>query len=147
MPKDRPARGRKQASSAENLPDAELDVLACLWDRGQATAAEIRQRLAPYRPMAHGAVLTLLGRLAEKGLVTREKSGQGKSYAFLAVHNPAASRRRILKRLIQRVFDGNPRALLASLLETYSPHEEELKEIRRLLEELRQRDRDQGTKT
>ena len=62
---------RKSASrrAPQELPEAELEVLACLWNAGTLTAAEIREQLSSYRPMAHGSVLTLLNRLSEKNLV------------------------------------------------------------------------------
>ena len=41
---------KKKAGSArealENLPDAELEVMACLWQRGDATARQIREEMA-----------------------------------------------------------------------------------------------------
>lgn len=139
-------RQRESHPTAEHLPDAELEVLACLWNRGETTAAELRQQLADYRPMAHGSVLTLLNRLSQKGLVTREKSGRGKAYLYRAVPKPAPTYRRILRRLTERIFDGNPMALVATLLETYSPNQDELKQIRKLLDDLRRSDRDTGAR-
>ena len=59
--------------SEPKLPDAELDLLAALCRAGEATARELRDTLAPYRPMAHGSVLTLLGRLEAKQLVDKRK--------------------------------------------------------------------------
>lgn len=131
-------------AAADNLPDAELDVLACLWNRSEVTAAEIRQQLAPYRPMAHGSVLTLLDRLSKKGLVTREKSSRGKAYVFRCVYQPAPTRRRIVRRLMDRLFDGNPVALVATLLESCAPDPEALKQIRQLLQEHHRRNRNKA---
>ena len=146
MARPKGTRRREPKPTGENLPDSELEVLACLWNRGEATAAEIRRRLASQRPMSHGALLTLLSRLSEKGLVTRKKSGQGKAFTFRAAYQPASTYRRILKKLTERVFDGNPITLVTCLLETYCPDEDELDQIRQLLEKLRQRGRDKGAK-
>lgn len=124
-------------AAAEDLPRAELDVLGCLWRQGEATARQIRDQLADYRPMAHGSVLTLLGRLSAKGLVSREKAARGKAFVYRATRHPDAIHRRILKNLTERVFGGDRMAMIASLLDTHSPSEEELAAMERLLRELR----------
>ena len=140
MKKGRTGRSAEESAGVERLPNAELEVLACLWQKGEATAAQIRDHLAEYRPMAHGSVLTLLKRLAAKRLVTRQKAPKGKAFVFRATARPAAMHRRILDDLADRVFGGNRVAMMASLLETYSPSEAELEEIERLFESLRKQE-------
>ena len=135
--KRRTSRSAEEAAGVERLPNAELEVLACLWQKGEATAAQIRGHLAAYRPMAHGSVLTLLKRLAAKRLVTRQKGPKGKAFVYRAKGRPGVMHRRILDNLADRVFGGNRVAMVASLLETYSPSEAELEEMERLLEKLR----------
>ncbi|MHC4716797.1 MAG: BlaI/MecI/CopY family transcriptional regulator, partial [Planctomycetota bacterium] len=49
-------RSRRPAA----LPRAELEVMACLWEGGPATARRIRETMHDYRPMAHGSVMVLL---------------------------------------------------------------------------------------
>ena len=121
----------------EALPSAELEVLACLWRIGPATAAEIRLQLAAFRPMAHGSTVTLLKRLMSKGLVERQKSGQGKSHAYRAVPTPRPMPDALIDRIMRRVFGGSSVALLASLLEISPPSANELREMKRLLRQVR----------
>ncbi|QDT24956.1 BlaI/MecI/CopY family transcriptional regulator [Gimesia panareensis] len=129
---------RSGHSASQDLPEAELEVLACLWNAGALTAGEIRNQLESYRPMAHGSVLTLLNRLSEKGLVKREKSGQGKSFAYRATRGPKSTHRRILQKLRQRIFGGNSVAIVASLLESQPTSPEEIEELKALIERLEQ---------
>lgn len=133
-------RAKQSQPQAANLPDAEAEVLACLWHDGPSTAATIRERLQKFRPMAHGSVLTLLKRLTEKGLVGREKSGQGKAYLYHAKSSSEPTLTRIVKQISERLFGGNRVAVLASLLEISPPTPEELDEMRRLLDELQSRE-------
>ncbi len=135
--KKRPGKVTRKSDAAERPPDAELDVLACLWQLKQATAAEIRDHLSKSRPMAHGSVLTLLKRLAARGLVSREKGPRGKAFVFRPTRRPEPTRRRILKDLADRVFGGNRVAMIASLLETGSPTPEELEELGELFDRLK----------
>src|SRR6188474_994620 len=114
------------------LPDAELEVLTCLHRRGEATARDIREALWDQRPMAHGSVLTLLGRLEKRGLVSRKKGPVGKAFVYEPTRQQTMTMRPVLRRLVDRVFDGNPVDLVASLFETRPPTAKELDAIQRL---------------
>jgi BlaI family transcriptional regulator, penicillinase repressor len=118
----------------EELPESELEVLAALWNGGPQTAAELRETLRHFRPMAHGSVLTLLKRLADKGLVERTKSGRGKAFLYRARVDRRAGHRRLMRRLTQRIFGNNLATVVASLLSSRKPTPEELAEIRQMLD-------------
>ena len=126
-------------SPESRLPDAEMDVLGCVYRRGEATAREIREDLAAERPMAHGSVLTLLKRLEQRNLVTRRKGDVGKAFVYAATRKQSTTVRPVLKRLVNGVFGGNAVALVASLFETRPPTASELAEIEALLREQRRR--------
>ena len=125
--------------SETRLPDAELELLACLHRRSEATARELRRDLEAHRPMAHGSVLTLLGRLERRGLVTRRKGPVGKAFVFAPARQPITTVRPLLKRLLNRVFAGNPVDLVASLFETRPPTASELDELHKLVTDLRKK--------
>ena len=126
------------------LPDAELEVLACLWRQGKCTAREIREMMIGYRPMEHGSVATLLKRLESKSLVTKEKAPVGKAFLYQATHGPGPTYRSLLKNLSQRIFGGDRVALAASLFETRPPSAEELQQLQDLFEQLRQQKNRKG---
>jgi predicted transcriptional regulator len=130
-------RKNKPKVDAHSLPDAELEVLACLWRTGEATAREVREMMNGFRPMAHGSIATLLARLQEKGLVTREKAPVGKAFVYRPVRRAAAGYRSILSNLLDRVFGGSSIALVTSLFETKPPTREELQQLEKLLDDLR----------
>jgi predicted transcriptional regulator len=121
------------------VPDAEIDVLGCLYRRGEATAREVREDLAKARPMAHGSVVTLLGRLEARGLVTRRKGPVGKAFIYSPTRRRTATARPLLRRLVDRMFAGDAAALVASLFETRPPSPAELTELEALLREHRRR--------
>jgi len=119
------------------LPDAELEVLASLWRKGEATARDVREELKAFRPLTHSAVSTLLTRLQEKGLVTRRKGPVGKAFLFRAADRPKRTRRRLVGDLVERVFGGDALAVVSSLFETRPPSAEELDRLQLLLDQLR----------
>jgi predicted transcriptional regulator len=121
------------------LPDAELDVMTCLWEAGPQTARQLREALASRRPLAHASVSTLLKRLEAKGLVSREKAPAGKAYVYSAKGKPAGTHRRLVADFLDRVFAGSGVSLVASLLETRPPSNEEIDQLEQLIRDLREK--------
>jgi BlaI family transcriptional regulator, penicillinase repressor len=125
-------------SPADNLPDAELDVIAWLWRSGPATARQVREGLAGRRSMTDGATVTLLRRLEGKGLLTRSKK-RGQPYVFTPVSKPQPTYRKLVRNLADRVFGGDSAQLVVSLFEGRPPTGDELDHIERLIEEMKKR--------
>ena len=131
--------GTAQKHETHSLPDAELEVLACLWRKGSATAAEVRKMMKKYRPMAHGSTATLITRLQEKGLVARSKSYAGKAFIYTPTQTASKGYKSIISNLIDRIFGGKGIMLVTSILETNPPNREELQQLQKLLDELREK--------
>jgi len=126
------------------LPDAELEVLACLWQQGQATARQVREMMDSYRPMAHGSVVTLLNRLEAKGLVNKNKGTTGKAFIYLPTEKPGPTYHQVIKDLVERVFRGSGVALVSSFFETHTPTAQELDQLQNLLIKLRKKRNSKG---
>ncbi len=110
----------------------ELQILRVLWDDSPLLVREIRKALAGAgRAIAHTSVITALNTMVEKNYLTREK--QGKSYLFA----PRVSREQVsegmLSDVVRRVFDGSPSAVMLSLFNCADIDQDELKELRRIL--------------
>ena len=123
--------------TVHNLPDAELEAMACLWRAGSATAREVRETMAGYRPMTHGAMVTILKRLEEKGLLSKRKGSVGKAFIYSPTRAPGPMYRKIMKDLHERIFGGSGLTMVASLFETAPPSSEELDSLQELLDGLR----------
>lgn len=136
MPEQRPAKSKSARPSPAPLPDAELEVLACLWRQGEATARQIRETMHSYRAMAHGSVMSLLKRLQEKGWVSRQKGPVGKAFVYRPTRRPGPTYRSILARFRRRIFGGNSVAMVSNLFDAKPPTQEEVQKLRRLLDEL-----------
>src|SRR5947199_10786427 len=101
--------------------------MEALWSAGTAvTARDVLHTLAG-RELATTTVLTVLGRLERKGLVTRERSGRAHRY------RATASRADHVAELMRDALDATPdgRAALARVLGAI-PHDERAA-LRRLI--------------
>jgi predicted transcriptional regulator len=132
-------RSRTIEPTGEKLPDADLEVLACLWQASEATARQVRETMYPYRPMTHGAMVTLLKRLSAKGWVHRKKGPVGKAFLYMPTHEPEPTQRRLLQVLKHRIFGGSGLAVVANLLDADPPSTEEIDQLQGLLNDLRSR--------
>jgi predicted transcriptional regulator len=95
------------------LSELQLDVMRVLW-RGEASVADVAAALAAERGLAHTTVATLLTRLARRGAVAPRRDGRQLYYRAL-VTEPQV-RRTMVGDLIQSLFQGDPKALLAHLV-------------------------------
>ena len=117
----------------ENPTPGEFEVLRVLWAQGPLTVREVMEYLNRRRPRAYTSVMSLLGVMAEKGLVTRK--AQGRAFVYSAKAGRTKTTRRLLSDLLGRAFEGSASLLVAHLLEEASPSSEELAQIRRALVE------------
>jgi predicted transcriptional regulator len=122
-----------------DLPNAELDVMGCLWQGQPLTARQVREELGVERPMTHSSVSTLLRRLEAKGFVARDKGASGKAFVYRAAVPPTRTRRRLVHDLLNRLFAGSGVALVAALFESRPPTQKQLDDLQKLLDDLRGR--------
>ena len=65
--------------SAVHLTKRELDIMSVLWELGEATVAEVRDRVDP--DLAYTSVSTMVRMLETKGYVGH-KPGEGKAHVY-----------------------------------------------------------------
>ena len=88
-------------AAARNIPPPlELVCLNALWSLGQGSVKHVREVVAPSRPLAYTTVMTILDRLARRGIVTRTKAGRAFVYA------PAVSRDAMRELALQEFLDS-----------------------------------------
>jgi predicted transcriptional regulator len=62
------------------LGELEADIMEILWTHGPATVREVHERLNENRPLAYTTVMTVMSRLATKGLLAKTKDGAAFTY-------------------------------------------------------------------
>lgn len=95
------------------LSELQLALMRVLW-RGETSVADVAAEMARTRGLAHTTVATLLTRLAKRGVVEARRDGRQLFYRPL-VSEPQVQRS-MVGDLIQSLFRGDPKALLAHLV-------------------------------
>ena len=121
--------------TSSNLTDAELRLMEVLWEKGPATVWGVLEGLAAMPRPAYSTVITTLRSLEKKGYVRHKKDGRSFTYEPLVGRHEA--RRSAAAHLLQRLFEGSPELLMASLFEDRKISAEEFERLRRLAEEER----------
>lgn len=92
-----------------DLAPLEVDCMNALWPLGEATVRDVQQSLSGYRPRAYTTIMTILDRLAHKGIVARRKIGR--AYLYSANLQPDVARDAAVDRLVAAFFGGSRQAL------------------------------------
>jgi predicted transcriptional regulator len=87
--------------------------MSALWPMAEATVRDIHRQLSAARPRAYTTVLTIMDRLAQKGIVSRRKSGR--AYLYRANLSVEEARVKAVEKIVAGFFSGSSDALIAHL--------------------------------
>lgn len=112
---------------------SELEILSVLWERGEATVREVHERLAARKRTSYTTVLKLLQIMHGKELVERDE--QRRAHVYRAKVRQNETGRQMLGEIRDKVFGGSALRLVQQILENETTSPEEMRQIRRLIEE------------
>lgn len=122
----------------DKLPRREREVFEALCGCGEASASQIREKIAS--PPSHSAVRTLLTRLEKRGLIKYRVDGQ--TYLYRSVEKAATIRHSALEHLINTFFAGSAASAMTAMLGmSRKPTAEELDRLQDLIDQARERSR------
>lgn len=120
--------------SLTHLGETEMEVLHHVWDLGEATVADVRERMLEDRDVAYTTVMTVLKKLADKGYLDYHK--EGRSYVYHPAQEPGEVQHNLLQRLMEKVFHGSPSALVQTLVQQENLSDAERHKIKTIIEAL-----------
>ena len=112
------------------LTDHELRLMGVLWNRGEATVADVVEALPP-PPLAYSTVLTTLRTLEQKGYIAHQPAGRAFVYHPVVAREEAA--KSAMQHLLDRFFGNSPGELAAALLDHARLSDSDAAKIKRLL--------------
>jgi BlaI family penicillinase repressor len=115
------------------ISGAEWDVMEIVWERNEATAAEVIARLAHVKEWNHRTVRTLLARLVDKRALRAEAVGN--RYVYTAAITRRQCVRRESRSFLNKVFGGDTGSLLAHFVRDPHVNRDDLAQLRQLLDQ------------
>ncbi len=119
------------------LGELEAEIMECMWEIGSASVREVHVCLAEKREIAYTTVMTVMSRLAEKGMLERRQ--EGRAYLYAPVESRDTFCTNVVRRVMDGLFGGAGRPVLAHFVENLTEADSaELDGLARVIEAKRQ---------
>lgn len=113
---------------AEKITDSELEVMRLLWEAGEPLpVSQIRVELQQRKGWESTTVKTLIQRLVKKGCIAQEKR---QCFYYRPLISQEAYNDWAAGNLIQKLFRGKAKNLVAALVNSESLSREDVEELR-----------------
>jgi BlaI family penicillinase repressor len=119
--------------------NAELEILAVLWEIGPATVRDVYDAISRRRIAQYSTILKFMQIMADKGLLSRDENQRAHIYA--ATKPREWTQRQLAGDLLERGFSGSAKALLVGALSAKKASKAELAELRKFLDEYREQNK------
>jgi predicted transcriptional regulator len=124
---------KTKESDGKLLTETELELMTILWRLEEGTVADVIEQLPKERDLAYTSVSTILRILEQKSILKTRKEGRGHVY-IPQIKKPEYEAKTV-KHVVDRVFDGTPMALVRQLLDSGRLDENDLKELKHLIDQ------------
>ena len=113
------------------LADLQLAIMQVLWERDEATVADVRDALAPDRKLAYTTVGTMLAKLEASRHVAHRSDGR------VNIYRPRLRKDQVSQSMVsdlaERLFQGDVTELMCALLDGRDVTPEELTRLKKLI--------------
>lgn len=116
----------------KSLPDSELKVMKVIWNnKRKMSTGEIDAELKNETDWKLSTLQVILSRLTEKGFLKNEKIGRINYYSSIVDFSRYS--RNETKNFIRKMYDNSSKKLIASLIESDELTDEDIEEIKNIL--------------
>ncbi len=117
----------------KTLTEFEWQIMEIIWKKNSGTVRNVFDEIIKKQDRAYTTVQTYMERLVKKNYLQKEKNG-GVNIYFPTIKR-AAMQKQETKSLINKVFNGSFTKMAASLFDLDSVTDQEMDQIKQLLEE------------
>lgn len=114
--------------------EAELDVLAILWQNGASSVREVHDRLNEQREVVYTTTLKTMQVMTERGLLKRDTSS--KVHIYEAAIQPEMLQEDMVDKVVNTLFAGSSLNLVLHALGSKPTSREDLDQIKQLIKNL-----------
>lgn len=116
--------------------DLELQILGVLWRRGPSTVREVIASLPDEKERAYTSVLSVMQVMQKKGLLKLSPERRGLAHVYQPAVTQRQALRPMMRGMVKKIFGGSASAAVQQLLNDSRVSEDEVAEIRQLLDEI-----------
>jgi len=126
-------RGVRLTKEIPNISESEWEVMNILWKKSPQTANDVISSLQEQTDWKPKTVRTLLDRLVHKKVVGVNKDQR--VYTFFPLYSQYECQRAETQSFIKRIYGGALRSMLVQFIQEDSLSEEDIRELRSILNE------------
>ncbi len=123
--------------SQQKPSEAEMEILQVLWEIEPATVKAVHAQISKKRKVGYTTTLKQMQRMLEKKMVSRA-DGEGKSHIYSSSFQATDIRESMFEKLVATAFGNSVGDLVLHALGNGNTSQEELDEIRKLLDKMDQ---------
>lgn len=114
------------------LTELQIAILRLLWERGEASVAEIWEALYAERKLAQTTVATIVARLQRRGVLSRRT--RDRQFVYRTLLTESDVQHSMVSELTERLFAGDVAALVSHLLSARDMSPGDLARVREMIE-------------
>ncbi len=123
------------------LGDLETDIMEIVWADSEITVREVYEQLKAQREIAYTTVMTVMSRLAEKGLLKKIK--EGAAYLYRATSSREEFTQSTVKKIINELLADFTAPAISQFVESLGNEKpEKMEELARLIKAKRKQSPD-----
>ena len=119
-------------SERHELTELQIAILRLLWERGEASVAEIWEAMYDERGLAQTTIATLVARLQRRGIVARR--ARDRQFVYRAMITESDVQHSMVGELTERLFAGDVTALVSHLISASDMSPGDLARVKRMIE-------------
>jgi len=116
----------------QQLTELQIAILRLLWERGEASVAELWEALYPERKLAQTTIATIVARLQRRGILSRRT--RDRQFVYKTLLTEADVQHSMVSELTERLFAGDVTALVSHLLSARDMSPGDLARVREMIE-------------
>lgn len=123
---------KNRVGVGSGLGELEADIMSVVWNIGSASVKDVFEELYPDKRLAYTTIMTVMSRLANKGVLRQDRTGTAYLYTPNVTQEDMASV--MINQVVDKVLGGNPVPALMHLLKRTQLETVEIEKLQAALE-------------
>ena len=119
----------------DDLGELQRAVIEVVWEFGEASVHQVREKLSHKKKLAYTTVLTAMQKLEKAGWLRHRN--QGKVYVYTPTRTREEAGAKSVRKFLDRIFDGDALLMFQHLMRQDKLTDAELRELRKMIDNKR----------
>ncbi len=119
----------------DDLGQLQRAVIEAVWELGEASVHQVRERISRKKKLAYTTVLTAMQKLEKAGWLRHR--AEGKVYVYVPTRTREEAGATSVRKFMERMFDGDALLMFQHLMRQSQLSDDELRELRKIIDDKR----------